>query len=360
MSKIPVAVLAATGAVGQRFVQLLADHPWFEIAAVTGSARTAGERYGDNVRWILTEPMPEAVADLIVQPTLPELDAPVVFSALPTAEARELEPQFAGAGYAVITNASAFRMTEDVPLLIPEINPDHTALIPRQQARYGWSGFIVASPNCSTTSAILPMHIFQRAFGLRAALITTLQAISGAGYPGLSALDIVDNVVPHIAGEDEKLENEPRKLLGQIVDGRLAPAELEISAEATRVPVRDGHLAVVSVRLDEPVTPRAAIEALRSWQLPDVAATLPSSPARTLVYREEADRPQPRLDRDSEQGLAWTVGNVRRCPVLDLRYMALTHNTLRGAASGALLNAELLVAQGLIGEPQGSMVTGSV
>lgn len=351
MSKIPVAVLAATGAVGQRFVQLLADHPWFEIAAVTGSARTAGERYGDSVRWILTEPMPEAVADLVVQPTEPNLDVPVVFSALPTAEARELEPAFASAGYAVVTNASAYRMTENVPLLIPEINPEHTALIPRQQERCGWPGFIVASPNCSTTSAVLPMHIFDRAFGLRAALITTMQAISGAGYPGVSALDIVDNIVPHIPGEDEKLENEPRKLLGRMSGGELVLAELAISAEATRVPVRDGHLAAVSVRLEEQATPEEAIEALRVWRPPAIAAELPSSPAETLVYRDEADRPQPRLDRSNGAGLAWTVGNVRRCPVLDLRYMALTHNTLRGAASGAILNAELLVAQGIIPRP---------
>lgn len=348
MSKIPVAVLAATGAVGQRFVQLLADHPWFEITAVTGSARTAGERYGDNVRWILTGPVPEAVADLVVQPTLPDLDVPVVFSALPTAEARELEPEFAAAGYAVVTNASAYRMAEDVPLLIPEINPEHTALIARQQERCGWPGFIVASPNCSTTSAILPMHIFDQAFGLRAALITTMQAISGAGYPGVSGLDIMDNIVPHIPGEDEKLENEPRKLLGRMAGGELALADLPISAEATRVPVRDGHLAVVSVRLEQPATPEEAIAALRSWRPPAIAAELPSSPARPLLYYDEPDRPQPRLDRNSEAGLAWTVGNVRRCPVLDLRYMALTHNTLRGAASGSILNAELLVAQGIL------------
>lgn len=348
MAKIPVAVLAATGAVGQRFVQLLADHPWFEIAAVTGSPRTAGERYGDNVRWILTDPMPASVADLVVQTTIPNLDVPIVFSALPTAEARELEPEFAAAGYAVITNASAFRMTEDVPLLIPEINPEHTALIPQQQQERGWSGFIVASPNCSTTSVVLPLHIFHQSFGLEAALITTMQAISGAGYPGVSSLDILDNIVPHIPGEDEKLEQEPKKLLGQMKDGALEMANLQLSAEATRVPVRDGHLAIVSVRLNEKPTPQEAIGALCSWKPPAITANLPSSPKRTLVYLPEPDRPQPRLDRARERGLAWTVGNVRRCDVLDLRYMALTHNTLRGAASGSILNAELLVEQGYI------------
>jgi aspartate-semialdehyde dehydrogenase len=348
MAKIPVAVLAATGAVGQRFVQLLADHPWFEVVAVTGSARTAGERYGDNVHWVLSDPMPAAIADLVVQPTTPNLDVPVVFSALPTAEARELEPQFAAAGYAVITNASAYRMAGDVPLLIPELNPEHTALIPRQQEKCGWPGFIVASPNCSTTSAVLPLHIFQEAFGLEAALITTLQAISGAGYPGVSGLDILDNIIPHIPGEDEKLEAEPRKLLGRMENGALVLAEIPISAEATRVPVRDGHLAAVSVRLSRRVAPGEAVDVLRAWQPPAIAASLPSSPERVLVYQPEPDRPQPRLDRASEKGLAWTVGNVRACPVLDLRYMALTHNTLRGAASGSVLNAELLVEQGYI------------
>ena len=348
MAKIPVAVLAATGAVGQRFVQLLANHPWFEIVAVTGSPRTAGERYGDNVRWILTDPMPASVADLVVQATAPNLEVPVVFSALPTAEARELEPQFAAAGYAVVTNASAFRMAENIPLLIPEINPDHTTLIPRQQEKSGWSGFIVASPNCSTTSVVLPLHIFQQEFGLEAALITTLQAISGAGYPGVSGLDILDNIVPYIPGEDEKLEQEPKKLLGLIKNGALQMSSLRLSAKATRVPVRDGHLAIVSVALHEKPTLQEAINVLCAWEPPAIAANLPSSPERTLIYRPEPDRPQPRLDRASEDGLAWTVGNVRTCDVLDLRYMALTHNTLRGAASGSILNAELLVKQGYI------------
>jgi aspartate-semialdehyde dehydrogenase len=273
---------------------------------------------------------------------------PVVFSALPSQEARVWEPRFAAAGYAVVTNASAFRMTEDVPLLIPEINPDHTSLIPRQQQSRNWSGFIVASPNCSTTSIVLPMKVFQDAFGFEAAVITTMQAISGAGYPGVPSLSIMDNVVPYIGGEDEKLENEPKKLLGKIVDGALAYAPLRLSAQANRVPVLDGHLAGVSVKLGEPATPEAAIAALQAWQAPAICRELPSSPARPLIYRPEPDRPQPRLDRDAEDGLAWTVGKVRRCPVLDIRYMAITHNTLRGAASGSILNAELLVAQGYI------------
>lgn len=351
--KIPVGVLGATGTVGQRFVQLLADHPWFEVAAVTGSARTAGRPFRAGVNWVIGGDIPPAVADLIVQPTEPALDLPgqppIVFSALPTAEALEWEPKFAAAGYAVITNASAFRMTPDVPLLIPEINPDHTGLIPAQQARHNWPGFIVASPNCSTTSAILPLKVFQDAFGLEAAVIVTMQALSGAGYPGVSAMDIMDNVIPHIGGEDGKLENEPKKLLGAFQDGALQLADIRVSAQANRVPVIDGHLASVSVKLGRRATAAEAIAALQAWQPPAICRELPTSPANLLIYRPEPDRPQPRLDRDNGQGLAWTVGKVRACDVLDVRYMAITHNTLRGAASGSILNAELLVRQGYIG-----------
>ncbi|WP_374686654.1 aspartate-semialdehyde dehydrogenase, partial [Promineifilum sp.] len=293
-------------------------------------------------------------ADLIVQPTRPELDIPgnppVVFSALPTTEAKEWEPQFAAAGYAVVTNTSVFRMAPYVPLLIPEVNPDHTCLIPTQQAEHHWPGFIVASPNCSTTSAILPLKVLQEAFGVEAAIITTLQAISGAGYPGVSSMDIYDNVVPYIGGEDEKLENEPKKLLGDVRDGRMILADIAVSAQANRVPVIDGHLASVSVKLSRQATAAEAIDALRAWQPPAVCAQLPSTPSELLIYRDEPDRPQPRRDRDAGDGLAWTVGKVRECPVLDVRYMALTHNTLRGAASGALLNAELLAVQGYIGD----------
>jgi aspartate-semialdehyde dehydrogenase len=352
MKKIPVGVLGATGTVGQRFVQLLADHAWFEVVAVTGSERTVGRPYGQGVKWVLPGAPPASVAELIVRPTEPGLEVggspPVVFSALPAAEAREWEPHFAAAGYAVVTNASAFRMTPDVPLLIPELNPDHTALIPTQRANNKWSGFIVASPNCSTTSAILPMKVFQDAFGLEAAVITTLQAISGAGYPGVSSMDIVDNVVPYIGGEDVKLENEPKKLLGTVLNGEMRLADIRLSAQANRVPVLDGHLASVSLKLRHSAGVPQAIAALKGWRPPAICARLPTSPRQPLIYRPEPERPQPRLDRDAGNGLAWTVGKVRECGVLDLRFLALTHNTLRGAASGAILNAELLVVQGYI------------
>ncbi|MCA9932465.1 MAG: aspartate-semialdehyde dehydrogenase [Ardenticatenaceae bacterium] len=353
MKKIPVGVLGATGTVGQRFVQLLADHPWFEVVAVTGSERTAGRPFREGVNWVIGGTIPTTIADLIVQPTEPTLEItgkpPVVFSALPTAEAREWEPKFAAAGYAVVTNASAYRMTPDVPLLIPEINPEHTGLIATQRANNNWQGFIVASPNCSTTSAILPMKVFQDTFGLEAALIVTMQALSGAGYPGVSSMDIIDNVVPYIGGEDTKLENEPKKMLGSFRDGAVQFADIRTSAQANRVPVIDGHLASVSVKLGRHVSAEEAIAALQSWQPPQICRELPTSPAELLVYRSESDRPQPRLDRDTGDGLAWTVGKVRECDVLDIRYMAITHNTLRGAASGSILNAELLVKQGFIG-----------
>jgi len=353
MKKIPVGVLGATGTVGQRFVQLLADHPWFEVVAVTGSERTAGRPYGEGINWMMPGEVPTTTAGLTVQPTGLELDIPgdppVVFSALPTSDAHDWEPKFAAAGYAVITNTSVFRMTPNVPLLIPEINPDHTELIPIQRAENKWSGFIVASPNCSTTSAILPLKVFQAAFGVRAAILTTMQAISGAGYPGVASLDIHDNVIPYIGGEDEKLQNEPKKLLGDVRDGRMVLADIAVSAQANRVPVVDGHLASVSVKLERQATADEAIEALRAWRPPAICAQLPSTPTDLLIYRDEPDRPQPRRDRDAGDGLAWTVGKVRECPVLDIRYLALTHNTLRGAASGSLLNAELLVVQGYIG-----------
>ena len=350
--KIPVGILGATGTVGQRFVQLLADHPWFVITAVTGSERTVGQPYGDGVLWKIEGEPPAAVADLIVQPTTPELDVAgdpaVVFSALPSAVARDLEPAFAAAGFAVFTNASPYRMTPDVPLLIPEVNPDHVGLIETQRATRNWRGFIVANANCSTTSTILPLKIWQDAFGLEAAVIVTLQAISGAGYPGVASLDIMDNVIPHIGGEDGKLETEPKKLLGTLRDGQIELADIKLSAQANRVPVVDGHLASVSVKLGRRASVEEGIAALREWRPSSVYGTLPSALERPLRYHPAPDRPQPRLDRDAGAGLAWTVGKVRACGVLDLRFMALAHNTLRGAASGSVLNAELLVAEGYI------------
>jgi len=348
-AKIPVGVLAATGSVGQRFVQLLENHPWFEVAAVTGSARSVGRRYGEAVNWIIPGAPPAGVADLTVLPNDPAaLDVPIVFSALPKEPALDIEPAFAAAGVAVLTNASAFRMTPDVPLLIPEVNAEHAALIKTQQANRGWSGFIVANANCSTTSVILPLKILQQAFGLETVIMVTMQAISGAGYPGVSAMDIMDNIIPHIGGEDRKLETEPTKLLGALAGDVIAPAPLRISAQANRVPVIDGHLVSASVGLGRRAAAAEAIDAFCSWAPPAICSELPSSPRLPLVYRPEPDRPQPRRDRDAGNGNAWVVGKVRDCDVLDVRFLSIAHNTLRGAASGSILNAELLKLQGYL------------
>lgn len=346
--KIPVGVLAATGTVGQRFVQLLADHPWFEITVVTGSDRTVGRPYGEGVHWKLLGDPPEKIANLIVQPTEPGLDVQVCFSALPTPQARELEPAFAKAGHIILTNASPYRMDPYVPLLIPEVNPDHIGMIPHQREQYGWEGYIVANANCSTTSVILPMQILHQTYGLETAVIVTMQAISGAGHPGVSSMDIFDNIIPYIGGEDGKVESEPRKLCGTYAAGEFQMADFVVSAQTNRVPIFDGHLGSVSVKLRQAATPEDVINLFQNWQPIEPVRNLPSMPDPVLIYRPEADRPQPRLDRDSGNGLAWTVGKVRECPVQDIRFMAFAHNTLRGAASGSVLNAELLVTEGYI------------
>ena len=346
--KIPVGILAATGSVGQRFIMHLIDHPWFEITALTGSARTAGRPYGEGVNWLLDGDPPAEVANMIVQPTEPNLEPKVLFSALPTGDAREVEAKFAEAGYVVLTNASPYRMDPYVPLLIPEVNYEHTAMIPHQQKAYGWKGYIVANANCSTTSIVLPMKILHEKYGLHSAVVTTMQAISGAGYPGVPSLDIIDNILPYIGGEDGKLETEPLKLCGKYVDGKFEMADFKVSAQANRVPVIDGHLASVSVKLKQSASAEEVIELFQNWELPEILKNLPTMPEQVFIYRTEPDRPQPRKDRDNGNGLAWTVGKVRECPVNDVRFMSLAHNTLRGAASGSVLNAELLKVQGLL------------
>ncbi len=341
--KIPVAVLGATGAVGQRFVQLLADHPWFELTAVTGSARTEGQSYGE-IRWVLDGDPPSAACDLPVLPSTPDLPVRLVFSALPARHAREIEPLFAAAGYAVCSNASAFRQEPDVPLVIPEINGDHLALIERQRAERGWSGFIVTSPNCTTTGLAMTLKPLDDAFGVRRVFVATMQAVSGAGYPGVSYLDIDGNVIPYISGEEEKIESEAHILLGHLVGGERRPADFVVSAQTHRVPVFDGHTLAISVGFERTPAPEEAIGVLTAFPSLD----LPSAPAHPVLVRPEPDRPQPRRDRDAAAGMAVTVGRVRPCPLLDLRMVSVVHNTLRGAASGSILNAELLVAKGYL------------
>lgn len=351
VSKIPVAILGATGAVGQRFVQLLNNHPWFEIAVVTGSERSIGQHYGDVARWILSEPIPDAVAGLIVQPTEAVADVPIAFSALPTDQAKQYEPQWARGGVTVCSNASSFRMDPLVPLLIPEVNPDHLGILERQRAERDWPGAIVTNPNCATITMVIPLKPLHEAFGIRRVFVTTLQAVSGAGYPGVASLDIVDNIVPNIAngGEEDKIQTEPRKLLGAFKARSFHDAPITISAQVTRVPVLDGHTAALSVEFQTKISADDATACLREFKAPRSVRDLPSAPARPVVVRSEPDRPQPRRDRDLYGGMGTTVGRLRPCSIFDLRFVALSHNTIRGAAGGAILNAELLVAEGLVG-----------
>ncbi len=342
-----VGILGATGTVGQRFVQLLEQHPWFTITAVAASDRSEGKRYGDAVAWKLPMPLPARIAELTLAPCRPPLDCDLVFSSLPGEMAAETEAAFAAAGYPVISNSSAHRMAPDVPLLVPEINPEHARLIPLQQQRRDWTrGFLVTNPNCTTLALVLPLAALERAFGVDMVVVSTMQAISGAGYPGVASLDIVDNVIPYIAGEEDKVETEPRKILGRLVSDRIEPAALRLSAHCHRVAVTDGHLCAASIKLRQPATVDevcAALEAFRG--LAEVAA-LPSAPARPIVLRHEPDRPQPRLDRDLEHGMASIVGRVRPDPLLDIKLTILGHNTVRGAAGAAVLNAEFLAATG--------------
>lgn len=348
MARIPVAILGATGAVGQRFIQLLADHPWFEIAALAASERSAGQRYADAVKWVIPGDPPPAVAEMIVRPLEPDLPAQIVFSALPSEIAHEVEPAFARAGYAVCSNASAYRQEPYVPLLIPEVNADHVDMIPRQRAECGWPGLLVTSPNCTTMGIVLPLKPLDDAFGLRRVFAVSMQAISGAGYPGVASLDILGNIVPYIGSEEEKIENETRLLLGRMENGKRIAADIVISAQANRVPVLDGHTVCLSVGFEKTPRVEEAVAALTDFRGPEVVRKLPSAPEHPILVRPEPDRPQPRRDRDAMGGMAITVGRVRACPLLDLRLVTVSHNTLRGAASGAIMNAELLVAAGYV------------
>jgi len=348
MDKIPVAVLGATGAVGQRFVQLLADHPWFEIIALTGSERTTGGKYREVCRWVLDEDIPEAIGEMTVSATDPTLPARIVFSALPARIADSLEPVMAAAGYIVCSNASSFRQEPDVPLIIPEVNSDHLSLLERQRGNRGWQGLIVTSPNCTATGLVIPLKALDQAFGARQVFVTTLQAVSGAGYPGVPYLDIIDNIIPNIPGEAEKIQQEAQLLLGLFKDGERHAAEIGLSVQTNRVPVIDGHTVNMAVKFDRRPTPDEAIEVLASFHGSEGIADLPSAPEYPILVRSEPDRPQPRRDRDASSGMSVTVGSVRPCPLLDLRLISVVHNTLRGAASGSILNAELLVAKGYL------------
>jgi len=347
-ARIPVSVLGATGTVGQKLVRLLADHPWFELSAVAASSASAGNRYGDAVRWRESGPLPERVAAMTVADCTPPLSGPIVFSALDPDVAEPIEQAFARAGAFVVTNTRTHRMDPDVPLLIPEANADHLRLIDRQRKGRGWPGAIVANPNCSTAALVLALTPLHRAFEIDKLFVSTMQAVSGAGYPGVASLDIVGNVVPYIGGEEEKMERESRKILGTLHEDGVTPAPFAVSAHANRVAVVDGHLETVSVGFRRSVTPEEAVEALRDFRAPPCVAELPSSPSPPIEVDHRLDRPQPRLDLERGGGMAVTVGRVRPCPILDLRLVLLGHNTVRGAAGQAVQIAELLVAERLV------------
>jgi len=346
MKKYRVGILGATGMVGQRFIQLLEHHPQFEISAVAASDRSQGKTYGEACSWRLTGEMPAAVRTMPVQPPTPPLDCDLVFSSLPGEIARETEGSFAAAGYPVISNSSAYRMDEDVPLLIPEVNHQHLDLLARQRQRNTSGGYIVTNPNCSTIMLVLALAPLHAKFGISAVVATTMQALSGAGYPGIASLDIIDNVLPHIGGEEEKVETETKKILGHYVDQRIDPAPMAVSAQCNRVNVSDGHMAAVRVKLARKAELGELREALESFSSLPQELGLHSAPRLPIVVRDEVDRPQPKLDRDAGEGMTVTVGRLMADTVLDYRFVTLSHNTIRGAAGAAILNAELLIALG--------------
>jgi aspartate-semialdehyde dehydrogenase len=350
--KYRVGILGATGTVGQRFIRMLAGHPQFEVTALAASDRSQGKAYAEACAWRLPGEMPASVRALEVHAPAPPLDCELVFSSLPGEMAREVEESFARAGYPVISNSSALRMDEDVPLLIPEINHQHLALLDAQRERRGYAegGFVVTNPNCSTIMIALALAPLHEAFGVKAVVATTLQALSGAGYPGVASLDITDNVLPYIASEEEKIETETVKILGQLEGGeteaRIAPAGFPVSAQCHRVSVSDGHMAAIRVSLSTRAAAADLREAFAAYSSLPQQLKLQTAPERPILVRDEPDRPQPKLDRDAGAGMSITVGRIMPDCVMDFRFVALSHNTVRGAAGAAILNAELLVAAG--------------
>lgn len=344
---IDVGVLGATGMVGQEFIVQLQGHPWFNLAWVAASERSQGRRYADAAAWRLPRPIPDGVADMTVAGCQPGGAPRLLFSGLDSSVAREVEGAFAEAGHVVVSNARNYRMDADVPLLVPEINPDHLALLPAQRKARRWPGLIVTNPNCSTimlTMALAPLC----PFGLRTVNVTTLQAVSGAGYPGVASLDIVGNVIPFIGGEEQKMETETQKILGRLDGGRVEPHGVTVSAHTTRVGVTNGHTEMISVGFDSTPAEEDIVAAFRSFAGRPQEAGLPTAPERPVEYLDDPYRPQPLLDVDRGRGMTVTTGRLRRCPVLDYKFVALGHNTIRGAAGAAILNAELMRVDGLL------------
>jgi aspartate-semialdehyde dehydrogenase len=342
-------VLGATGLVGQRLVKLLAGHPWFELTEVAASERSSGRSYGEAVRWHLDGPIPEVARSLIVKSLDPSLDCDFVFSALDSSVAGGAEDDFARAGYPVVSNSKNHRMDPDVPLLIPEVNAAHLDAIPAQQKNRGYDGgFMVTNPNCSTAGLVLVLKPLADAFGLEKVFVVTLQAVSGAGYPGVASMDIHANVIPFISGEEEKMESEPQKLLGRWDGARFIDAGLGLSAHCNRVPVLEGHLECISVSLKKIACLKEVREALRNFEVSAELRSLPSAIRHPVMLLDGDDRPQPRRDVHAGNGMAAVVGRVRECPLLDIKLTLLSHNLVRGAAGAALLNAELLAARGFL------------
>lgn len=345
--KIEVGILGATGMVGQHFIKFLQGHPWFELTWLGASDRSAGKKYRDAAQWHLGGETPANVADLVVQESKPGNAPKLVFSAMDASVATEIEQAFASAGHAVVSNSKNHRMDPDVPLLIPEINPGHLKLIPLQQAKRGWKGMIVTNPNCTTVvlaMALAPL----KPFGITKIVMTSMQAISGAGYPGVPSMDIVANVIPYIGGEEEKVEQEPQKILGSFDGAHVTPLPAKLSAHCNRVPVVDGHTETISVELSAKPSETDLLAAFQNFSGVPQQRQLPSAPPRPIIYMSQVNRPQPRKDVERERGMTVFVGRLRRCPVLDYKFVAMGHNTVRGAAGAAVLNAELMVSEGLL------------
>lgn len=352
MEKLNVAILGATGAVGQRFIQLLDGHPWFKVTEVIGSDRSAGKPYNEAANWVLDGSPPEDVAGLTVKGLFDDIESLLVFSALPKEPAVDREPELAADGHVVCTNASAHRMAEDVPLLLPEINANHVGLIEVQRHNRGWTtGALVANSNCTVMPLVMALKPLLR-FGVQRVLTVSEQAISGAGYPGVASLDILENIIPYVGGDEAKMEVESRKMLGSFDGERVQELDMIVSATCTRVPVIDGHLVNVSVDLAERPQLSEIITTWESFQGPDPVPVLPSAPRRPLQYLPQIDRPQPRRDRNTGNGMTTSIGRLRECPVLGYRFAALSHNTIRGAAGCSILNAELLAEKGYLGQFQ--------
>jgi aspartate-semialdehyde dehydrogenase len=354
-TKIPVGILGATGTVGQRFIQLLHEHPWFEITWLAASDRSAGKLYPEAAKWNLAMPVPAKVAAMKVSAAAPDATTPkLVFAALDATAAQQIEPAFAEAGHAVVSNSSAFRMAEDVPLVIPEVNGDHVPLIKTQKWYKQNGGFMVTNPNCSAIGLVLALAPLHHRFGIDKIFVATMQAISGAGYPGVPSMDILGNVIPYIAKEEDKMEAETRKLLGSLVESslngsRVIDADLTLSAHCNRVAVEDGHTESVSLKLRKPATAEEIIGAWNEFRCLPQKLKLPTAPEQPVIYESAPDRPQPRLDRDRGRGMSAVVGRLRPCNIFDWKFTVLSHNTIRGAAGAALLNGELLKAQGYLG-----------